>query len=180
MYISCRLYTHTYAHTYVWKKKKTLWTYFVLYVSNSSRPTFIRKRGQCTTERVCEPTPAERVARVAEIPDRTSYRYDTSSESFFPHQAYSLSSSPLCPLDHSPILYDFSSPRCSGPLCIFCLNSYTSFGIQVIYAHIHCNICPTMNFVTERLYWNKYYFFLMEDLSLLTIIEEVWNIGLIK
>lgn len=123
----------------------------MLYVSNSSRPTLVRKRGQCTTERVCEPTPAERVARDAEIPDRTSYRYDTSSESFFPHQTYSLSSSPLCPLDHSPI-HDFSSPRRSGPLCIFCLNSYTSFGIQVIYAHIHRNICPTMNFdATEHL-----------------------------
>jgi len=33
---------------------------------------------------VCEPTSAERVAYDAEIPDRASYRYDTSSESFSP------------------------------------------------------------------------------------------------
>jgi len=31
-----------------------------------------------------QPTPAERVAHDAEIPDRASYRYDTSSESFSP------------------------------------------------------------------------------------------------
>lgn len=153
VYVYLLLVVYTHLRTYIcMKEEENTVNVFRVYVSNSSRPMFVRKRGQCTTERVCEPTPAERVARDAEIPDRTSYRYDTSSESFFPHRAYSLSSSPLCPLDHSPVLYDFSSPRRSGPLCIFCLNSYTSFGIRVIYAHIHCNICPTINFVTEHLY----------------------------
>lgn len=75
---------HSHGHTYVRRqKKKTLCTYAVV-LSNGSRLTFVRKRGRSTTERVCEPTPAERVAHDAEIPDRTSYRYDTSSESLFP------------------------------------------------------------------------------------------------
>ena len=80
-----------------------------------------RKRSRSTTERVCEPIPAERVAHDAEIPDRTSYRYDTSSES---------SVSPLRPLTHPippprrtdrPLAYTFV-PR-PVPLRAACLYS---------------------------------------------------------
>lgn len=81
----CRLCYHHHqrtgrVHVYARQKKTVFVSPFAPIQMASDRRT-ARKRSRSTTERVCEPIPAERVAHDAEIPDRTSYRYDTSSES---------------------------------------------------------------------------------------------------
>lgn len=76
--------------------------------------TSTRKQGPRTTDddrayrayASRQPTPAERVGHDAEIPDRASYRYDTSSESFSP---------PLRPLGHR--LLRPPDPRPLAPRC---------------------------------------------------------------
>jgi len=74
-----------------------------------------------------EPTSAERVAYDAEIPDRASYRYDTSSESFSP---------PFWPLLRSPIHRTTRAYR-----AIYTLRSFCYY--LTAYVYIRTHISPT-------------------------------------